>query len=133
MSAGTRLGPYEIVSILGAGGMGEVYKARDARLARDVAVKVLPPELSHSPQARQRFQREAAVVAALQHPNICTVHDVGEMERGEAFLVGAAGGGEGGVRAASLKGVVIRDWGFPRIPSPESLIPNPYRRSILKM
>src|SRR5262245_49300514 len=73
--------------MLGAGGMGEVYKARDTRLGRDVALKVLPARLGDVPQARHRFQREAAAVAALQHPNICTVHDVGETERGEAFLV----------------------------------------------
>ena len=87
LSAGARLGPYEIVASLGAGGMGEVYKARDARLGRDVALKVLPTQLSDSAQARQRFQREAAAVAALQHPNICTVHDVGETADGQAFLV----------------------------------------------
>ena len=87
LTTGTRLGPYEIVSSLGAGGMGEVYKARDARLGRDVAVKVLPAQLSDSVQARQRFQREAEAVAALQHPNICTVYDVGETTDGHAFLV----------------------------------------------
>src|SRR5262245_32979627 len=87
LSAGTHLGPYEIVAFIGAGGMGEVYRARDARLGRDVAVKVLPPNLNVSAVARQRFQREAAAVAALQHPNICTVHDVGETDDGQAFLV----------------------------------------------
>src|SRR5262249_18813779 len=85
--AGTRLGPYEIVSALGAGGMGEVYLARDTRLGRDVAVKVMRADLTDSPQARERFQREARAVAALQHPNICTIHDVGETSDGKAFLV----------------------------------------------
>ena len=87
LTAGTKLGPYEIVTSLEAGGMGEVYRAHDARLGRDVAVKVLPAQLSESEPARQRFRREAEAVAALQHPNICTVHDVGETTDGQAFLV----------------------------------------------
>ena len=87
LSAGTRLGPYEILAPIGAGGMGEVYRARDTRLGRDVAVKVLAAHLTQSPQARERFQREARAVAALQHPNICTVHDVGETDDGQAYLV----------------------------------------------
>ena len=70
LAAGTRLGPYEIVSPLGAGGMGEVYRARDTRLGRDVAVKVLPPALSPSPEVRARFEREAKTVSNLNHPNI---------------------------------------------------------------
>ena len=73
---GIRLGPYEILAPLGAGGMGEVYRARDGRLDRIVAVKVLPPETT-SPQALERFEREAKAVAALNHPHICTIHDVG--------------------------------------------------------
>src|SRR5262245_21850038 len=87
LTNGTRLGPYEIVSSLGAGGMGEVYRARDPRLGRDVALKVLPTQLSGVPQAHERFKREAEAVAALQHPNICTIHDVGETADGHAFLV----------------------------------------------
>lgn len=87
LDAGSRLGPYEIQSVLGAGGMGEVYKARDDRLHRDVAIKVMAPELTTSPEARDRFQREARAVAALQHANICTVYDVGETDAGRAFLV----------------------------------------------
>ena len=74
---GTRLGPYEIQSAIGAGGMGEVYKARDTRLDRTVAVKILPAELSADPDRRTRFEREARAVAALNHPNVLTVHDVG--------------------------------------------------------
>ncbi len=71
LAAGTRLGPYEIVAPLGAGGMGEVYRARDVRLARDVAVKVLPHHLSSSPEVRARFEREARTVSSLNHPHIC--------------------------------------------------------------
>jgi len=84
---GTRFGPYEIVAFIGAGGMGEVYRARDIRLARDIAVKVLPARLVDTPSARERFDREARAVAALQHPNICTVHDVGATTEGASFLV----------------------------------------------
>ena len=77
LSAGSRLGPYEIVAPLGAGGMGEVYKARDTRLERTVAVKVLPLHLSASPESRQRFEREAKTISQLSHPHICALHDVG--------------------------------------------------------
>jgi eukaryotic-like serine/threonine-protein kinase len=77
LSAGTRLGPYEILSPLGAGGMGEVYRARDSRLERDVAVKVLPQELVADAEALSRFEREAKAVAALSHPNILAIHDFG--------------------------------------------------------
>ena len=77
LSAGTRLGPYEILSALGAGGMGEVDRARDTRLDRTVAVKVLPADLAADPDRRARFEREARAIAALSHPHICTVHDVG--------------------------------------------------------
>jgi serine/threonine protein kinase/tetratricopeptide (TPR) repeat protein len=87
LTTGARLGRYEILSPLGAGGMGEVYKARDDRLARDVAVKVLPSHLVGTAQARERFQREARAVAALQHPNICTIYDVGATADSDAFLV----------------------------------------------
>jgi serine/threonine protein kinase len=77
LTPGTRLGPYEIVAPLGAGGMGEVYRAKDTRLGRDVAVKVLPQHLSSSPEIRARFEREAKTVSSLNHPSICTLHDVG--------------------------------------------------------
>ena len=87
MRAGTRLGPYEIVAAIGAGGMGEVYKARDERLARDVAIKLVAAHATDSTRARERFKREAQAVAALQHPNICTIYDVGETDDGRAFIV----------------------------------------------
>jgi len=77
LNAGTKLGPYEILSPLGAGGMGEVYRARDTRLGRDVAIKVLPQHLSQNAEVRARFEREAKTVSGLNHPNICTLFDVG--------------------------------------------------------
>jgi len=77
LNPGTKLGPYEILAPLGAGGMGEVYRARDTRLGRDVAVKVLPEHLSAEPEVRARFEREARAVSSLNHPHICTLHDVG--------------------------------------------------------
>ncbi len=80
LSIGTRLGPYEITSQIGAGGMGEVYRARDTRLDRTVALKVLPAHLSNSPELRQRFEREARAVSSLQHPHICTLHDVRQQD-----------------------------------------------------
>jgi serine/threonine protein kinase len=80
LSVGTKLGPYDIVAPLGAGGMGEVYKARDTRLDRMVAVKVLPADLAADPERRARFEREARAIAALSHPHICTIHDVGRHE-----------------------------------------------------
>jgi len=80
LESGTRLGPYEILSRLGAGGMGEVYRARDARLGRDVAAKVLPPEASRSPERLARFEAEARSASALNHPNIVTIYDIGECE-----------------------------------------------------
>jgi Tol biopolymer transport system component len=86
LTAGTKLGPYEIQSPLGAGGMGEVYRARDTRLDRTVAVKILPSHLSENPEARQRFEREARTISSLNHPNICTLHDVGHQD-GTDYLV----------------------------------------------
>lgn len=83
---GVRLGPYEIVNLLGAGGMGEVYCARDSRLGRNVALKVIPASYSSDPARRQRFQREARAISALQHPNICTLYDVGQQD-GTDYLV----------------------------------------------
>jgi hypothetical protein len=78
LPAGSRLGPYEVLAPLGAGGMGEVYRARDTRLERTVAIKVLPAMLAGDPEFRARFEREAKSISALSHPHICTLYDVGE-------------------------------------------------------
>ena len=86
LSAGTRLGPYQIAYQLGAGGMGEVYRATDTRLDRTVAIKVLPEHLADDPQRRERFEREAKAVSSLNHPHICTLHDIGEQD-GIHYLV----------------------------------------------
>src|SRR5438445_7666160 len=86
LAVGTRVGPYEIQAPLGAGGMGEVYKARDTRLDRTVAVKVLPAALALDPAFRARFDREARAISQLSHPHICALYDVGE-HQGASFLV----------------------------------------------
>ncbi len=87
LAAGTRLGPYEIVSPLGAGGMGEVYRARDTRLERTVAVKVLPSHLSSSAEVRLRFEREAKTISQLSHPHICALYDVGREGENEYLVM----------------------------------------------
>ncbi|MBP1636120.1 MAG: serine/threonine protein kinase, partial [Acidobacteria bacterium] len=86
LESGARLGPYEILAAIGAGGMGEVYKARDTRLDRTVAIKILPPAAAADHERRARFEREAKTVAGLNHPHICTVYDVGDYG-GSMFLV----------------------------------------------
>jgi serine/threonine protein kinase len=86
LSTGARLGPYEILAPIGAGGMGEVYKARDNRLDRHVVIKILAPDIAGDPGLRARFEREARAVAALDHPHICGLYDVGETD-GTHFLV----------------------------------------------
>ena len=86
LSLGTMLGPYEVQSPLGAGGMGEVYRARDTRLDRTVAIKILPSHLSSNPDAKQRFDREARTISSLSHPNICHLYDVGSQD-GTSYLV----------------------------------------------
>src|SRR5438477_12261997 len=86
LSAGTQLGPYEISSLLGSGGMGEVYRARDSRLGRDVAVKVLPPGLTSDADRLRRFEQEARAASALDHPNVLVVFDVGAHE-GAPYMV----------------------------------------------
>ena len=131
-AVGTRFGPYEILAPLGAGGMGEVYRARDTRLQRDVAIKVLPERLADNAQALARFEREARVVAALTHPNILAIHDVGrrgstayavmELLEGETLRDELRGGplacaqaaeyaaqAAHGLAAAHDKGIVHRD------------------------
>src|SRR5215510_3072273 len=80
LAVGTRLGPYEILASLGAGGMGEVYRARDVRLAREVAIKVLPAEVALDTSRLKRFEKEARSASALNHPNIVTVHDLGSSD-----------------------------------------------------
>ncbi len=86
LSPGTTLGPYEILSPIGAGGMGEVYKARDTRLDRTVAIKVLPEHVAADPDLKQRFEREAKTISSLNHPHICTLYDIGSQD-GIDFLV----------------------------------------------
>src|SRR5215510_10085888 len=86
LAPGTRLGPYEIESAIGAGGMGEVYRARDTRLDREVAIKVLAPSLAGDPLFRERFEREARAISQLSHEHICGLHDIGEQE-GQHYLV----------------------------------------------
>src|SRR6266446_9673639 len=86
LTAGTKLGPYEVIAPLGAGGMGEVYRATDTRLDRTVAIKILPVHLSDNPEAKQRFEREARTISSLNHPHICVLHDVGS-QNGTDYLV----------------------------------------------
>src|SRR5467141_4389795 len=86
LAPGTRLGPYEITAPLGAGGMGEVYRARDTRLERTVAIKILPEQFSADPVRKQRFEREARAISSLNHPHICVLHDVGSQD-GTSYLV----------------------------------------------
>ena len=98
IAAGTRLGPYEILSPLGAGGMGEVYRARDERLKRDVAIKVLPESFSRDPDRLRRFENEAQAAGGLNHPGITAVYDVGTHE-GAPYIV-----------TELLEGETLRDW-----------------------
>src|SRR5690348_2405076 len=86
LTSGSKLGPYEIQSQLGAGGMGEVYRARDSRLERTVAIKVLPDHFSQNAELKQRFEREARAISSLSHPNICTLYDIGNQD-GTEYLV----------------------------------------------
>src|SRR5688572_3913752 len=86
VATGTQLGPYDVLGLIGAGGMGEVYKGRDTRLDRTVAIKVLPADISGDPDRRARFEREAKTIAGVSHPNICTLYDVG-VHAGSMFLV----------------------------------------------
>jgi serine/threonine protein kinase len=87
LTSGTKLGPYEIVAPLGAGGMGEVYRARDTRLGRDVAIKVLPSHLSSNPDLKARFEREAKAISALSHPHICHLYDIGSQEETDYLVM----------------------------------------------
>jgi serine/threonine protein kinase len=94
LTPATRLGPYEIIAPLGAGGMGEVYRARDTRLKRDIAIKVLPDDVASSPERLARFEREATTVAGLNHPNIVVLHSIEEVQRHALPHHGAGGGAE---------------------------------------
>src|SRR5260370_8300845 len=85
LTGGTKLGPYEVVAPLGAGGRGEVYRATATRLDRTVAIKILPVHLSDNPEAKQRFEREARTISSLNHPHICVLHDVGS-QNGTDYL-----------------------------------------------
>src|ERR1017187_9234746 len=132
LSAGTRLGPYEILGPLGAGGMGEVYRARDERLKRDVAIKVLPLSYAQDADRLRRFEQEAQAAGALNHPNITAVYDLGahdgapyivtELREGETLRARLAGGAlpvrratdyavqiARGLAAAHEKGIIHRD------------------------
>src|SRR5256884_6871875 len=86
LTAGTKLGPYEVLGALGAGGMGEVYRAKDTRLDRTIAIKILPEHLSSDPQRRERFEREAKAISSVSHPHICPLYDVGHQD-GIDYLV----------------------------------------------
>ncbi|MGC2582751.1 MAG: protein kinase, partial [Acidobacteriaceae bacterium] len=103
LTPGARLGPYDVTALIGAGGMGEVYKARDTRLNRDVAIKILPASFASDHERLRRFQQEAQAVAALSHPNILAVYDSGEYE-GAPYLVSELLEGET-LRALLLRGV----------------------------
>ncbi len=87
LAVGTRLGPYEILAPIGAGGMGEVYRARDTRLDRTVAIKVLPAQLSSSPELRDRLEREARTISQLSHPHICALYDIGRDGETDFFVM----------------------------------------------
>src|SRR5262252_4931822 len=99
--AGTRLGPYEIVALLGAGGMGEVYRARDTKLARDVAIKILPTAFADDPERLARFEREARLLASLNHPHIAQIYGVEESSGVTALVLEFV---EGETLAARLQG-----------------------------
>src|SRR5713226_8588261 len=87
LAPGTQLGPYEIVAPLGAGGMGEVYRARDTRLDRTVAIKILPAQFSSDPARKQRFEREAKTISSLNHPHICMLFDVGQQDETDYLVM----------------------------------------------
>src|SRR5580704_16415080 len=109
---GTHLGPYEIAGPLGSGGMGEVYRTRDTRLERTVAIKILPRELSNDPIRKQRFEREAKTISSLNHPHICVLHDVGSQD-GTDYLVMECVEGET-LSKRLEKGSLPLDQVFPR-------------------
>jgi eukaryotic-like serine/threonine-protein kinase len=123
LTSGTKLGPHEIQSQLGAGGMGEVYRARDTRLERIVAIKVLPASFSAEPERLRRFEQEARSVAALNHPNILAVHDIGthdsapymvcELLEGETLRERLLGGAVSSKKAIELATHIAQGWRQP--------------------
>ena len=86
LQAGTRLGPYEVIALIGAGGMGEVWLATELRLGRKVALKLLPPDLTRDPCRILRFEQEARAASALNHPNVCTIYALGETSEGQHYI-----------------------------------------------
>jgi hypothetical protein len=113
LAPGTKLGPYEISSLLGAGGMGEVYRGRDIRLDRTVAIKILPAQFSFDPVRKQRFEREAKTISSLNHPHICVLHDVGSQD-GVDYLVMECVGDDRMRRrnAPSAREASVMKWGM---------------------
>src|ERR1700693_1773259 len=107
LAAGTHVGSYEVLAPLGAGGMGEVYRAHDTELGRDVAIKVLPEAFAHDPERLARFQREAKMLASLNHPNIATIHGF-EQSNDTSYLVMELVIAEA-LKAAQAKGIIHRD------------------------
>ena len=125
LERGTRLGPYQIESRIGAGGMGEVYKATDTRLERTVAIKVLPAHVASDPDLKQRFEREAKTISSLNHPHICTLYDVGRSVPTSGLQApsppeGERGWGEGGDRLPGHGASCLRRRGGANRPMPEA-------------
>src|SRR6187402_1856038 len=109
LNPGTRLGPYEVVATIGAGGMGEVYRARDTRLKREVAIKVLPASVAHDDERLRRFEQEALATAALNHPNILVVFDIGRLRLNENEASLGADADTTYVALELLEGRTLRD------------------------
>jgi eukaryotic-like serine/threonine-protein kinase len=109
LKPGTTLGPYEIISLIGAGGMGEVYRAREISLGRNVALKLLPPEFTHDAQRVARFEQEARSASALSHPNICTIHALGETADGQHYIAMEFVEGETLRQRLSRAGLTVRE------------------------
>ena len=121
LASGTKLGPYEIISAIGAGGMGEVYRARDTRLGRDVAIKILPPAFTNDPERLARFEREAHVLASLNHPNIGAIHGLEEADGVPALVLELV---EGETLAERIADSRLKAHGSGRL-EPKALSPEP--------
>jgi len=121
LAPGTRLGPYEILAPLGAGGMGEVYRARDTRLERTVAIKILPAQFSSDPVRKQRFEREAKTISSLNHPHICVLYDVGNQDGVEYLVMECI---EGETLAKRLEVQCYRSLYITSFPSANAHIPD---------